>query len=195
MTRVLLTTGLPPSLSLARPWTPRKEQLKAVKHLLKRCEAGIFGEPGVGKTSIFLAAIKILLKNKLARRILIIAPLRVCYQVWPAEIQEWSDFNELTCHVLHGKGKNDFALDQDCQIFIMNPDGLPWLMQGNRFKRLGADVLVIDESSKFKGWMTLRMKLLKPKLASFKCRWIGTGSPAPKSYIDLFPQIYICDRG
>jgi SNF2 family DNA or RNA helicase len=190
-----LTIRKPQSAGSAKHWTPRKEQLKAVEHLLKRHEAGIFGEPGVGKTSIFLAAIKILLENKLARRVLLVAPLRVCYQVWPAEIHEWIEFNKLTYHILHDKGKTDFALDQDGQIFIMNPDGLPWLMQGDRFKRLGADVLVIDESSKFKGWTTLRMKLLKPKLASFKRRYIGTGSPAPKSYLDLFPQMFCCDRG
>jgi SNF2 family DNA or RNA helicase len=158
-------------------------------------EAGIFGEPGVGKTSIFLAAIKILLKNGLSRRVLVIAPLRVCYQVWPAEIEEWADFRGLTYHVLHGKGKTDLALEKNARIFIMNPDGLPWLSRGDRFRRLGADVLLIDESSKFKGWTTQRMKILKPRLASFKRRWISTGSPASKSYLDLFSQIFICDRG
>ncbi len=188
-----LLPGLNPLSS--KPWTPRPEQLKAVKHLLVKCEAGIFGEPGVGKTSIALAAVKILLKNKLCRRVLVIAPLRVCYQVWPAEIEEWDDFRALSYHILHGKGKTDWALEQDKQIFILNPDGLSWLMQGSRFKRLGADVLLIDESSKFKGWMTLRMKLLKPKLVTFQRRWICTGSPAPKSYLDLFPQIYIVDQG
>jgi hypothetical protein len=180
---------------LPKHWTPRKEQLKAVEHLLENGAAGIWGEPGVGKTSIILAALKVLLENKLVRRILVIAPLRVCYQVWPVEIQEWKDFNQLTYHILHGKGKDDFSLDKDVQIFILNPDGLPWLMQGDRLKRLGAEVLVIDESSKFKGWRTLRMKLLKPKLPTFKRRWIATGSPAPKSYLDIFPQIFCLDMG
>jgi SNF2 family DNA or RNA helicase len=178
-----------------KPWTPRKEQLRAVKHLLAHPEGGIFGEPGVGKTSIFLAALKVLLEHGGVRRALIIAPLRVCYQVWPAEIAEWSDFAGIRCHVLHGKGKTDHALNGDAQVFVMNPEGLVWLMQGDRFKRLGADVLLIDESSRFRGWSTQRMRLLKPKLASFKRRWIGTGSPAPKSYLDLFPQIYCADRG
>lgn len=191
-----VTNIIPPLRSSAgRYWTPRKEQLKAVKHLISRAEAGIFGEPGVGKTSIFLAALKVLLENDICKRVLIIAPLRVCFQVWPAEIQEWRDFNKLTYHILHDKGKTDWALNLDVQIFIINPDGLPWLMQGDRFERLGAEVLLIDESSKFKGWMTQRMGLLKPKLTSFARRWIGTGSPAPKSYIDLFPQIYILDLG
>jgi SNF2 family DNA or RNA helicase len=135
----------------------------------------------------------VLLKSKLAKRVLVIAPLRVAYQVWPAEIREWSDFADLKCHVLHGKGKTDFALTIDAQIFVINPEGLPWI--ASRMKQLNAQVLMIDESSKFKGWSTQRMRYLKKMLPTFKRRWIATGSPTPKSYIDLFPQIYILDLG
>ncbi len=195
MTSVSNVTRKTASLLLPKQWKPRAEQLKAVKHLLASCAAGIFGEPGVGKTSISLAAIKVLVEAKLVRRVLVIAPLRVCYQVWPAEIKEWQDFSKLTYHILHDKGKTDFALGLECAIFIINPDGLPWLMQGDRFKRLEADVLLVDESSKFKTWRTQRMKLLKPKLRTFKRRWIATGSPSPKSYLDLFSQIYLLDEG
>lgn len=178
---------------MSKPWTPRREQLKAVEHLLRHPEAALFGEPGVGKTSIILAALRALFATGIARRALVIAPMRVCGQVWPREVAEWSDFSGLKLHVLHGKGKTDFALNSDAQIFIINPEGLPWL--ATRTKALGAQVLVIDESSKFKGWMTQRMKLMKKMLPTFERRWIATGSPTPKSLLDLFPQIFCLDMG
>jgi SNF2 family DNA or RNA helicase len=193
MTSLFVKTTSAPSRFLGTPWVPRKEQVKAVAYLLDHGEAGVFGEPGTGKTSIILAAIKVLLKHRLCKRVVIIAPLRVIYQVWPAEIKHWQDFTELRCHILHDKGKQDFFLEQDFDIFLINPEGLPWLAP--RIKQLNAQVLVVDESSRFKGWMTQRMKLLKKMLPTFKRRWIATGSPTPKSYLDLFPQMFILDLG
>jgi SNF2 family DNA or RNA helicase len=64
-----------------------------------------------------------------------------------------------------------------------------------RFERLGVDMLVVDESSKFKHSQTKRFKLLKNVLQRFKRRIILTGSPNPNGYLDLFGQIYILDMG
>ena len=69
------------------PFSPHKYQRKAIKFLLERGAAGLFLDPGLGKTSITLAAIKLLLKQKLIDKVLIIAPLRVVYYVLPAEIK------------------------------------------------------------------------------------------------------------
>ena len=83
-------------------WTPHKKQRDAVKWLLEHTAAGVFADPGVGKTSITLAAFSFLHKRKIAKRALIIAPRRVCYRVWPAEIAKWKDFSHLKVEVLHG---------------------------------------------------------------------------------------------
>ncbi len=151
-------------------------------------------DPGLGKTSIALAACKILKRERVFRRALVIAPLRVCYRVWPREQQKWSDFNDLKVVVLHGPNK-DWALEQDADLYVINPEGLPWLLTENRFKRLAPDTLIVDESSKFKHTNTQRFKQIKPLLPTFKRRWILTGSPMPNGYLDLFGQIYIIDLG
>jgi len=56
----------------------------------------LFLDPGLGKTSISLAAIKILKYAREIKGVLLVAPLRVTYSVWPGEIEKWVNFNGLT---------------------------------------------------------------------------------------------------
>lgn len=152
-------------------------------------------DPGCGKTSCTLAAIKVLREQKLARRTLVIAPLRVCYSVWPAEVRKWSDFNDMTIGILHGPKKGD-VLHDGADICAINPEGLEWLLRDpKKFRGAGFDVLVVDELSKFKHTNTKRFKLLKPFLPEFSRRWGLTGSPAANGLMDLFGQMYILDQG
>ena len=183
-----------PKAEKPQPWKPHAYQKRAVKWLLETACAGLLLDPGLGKTSITLAAIRLLKKQGLLSRALIVAPLRPCYMVWPAEVRKWAEFGDLRVQILHGKHKEE-ALEADADIYLINPEGLQWLLDGGRFKRLGADTLVIDESSKFKSTNALRFKLLKPFLPKFARRWILTGTPAPNGLLDLFGQMYILDLG
>lgn len=175
-------------------WTPHQYQQNAIKFLLSHAAAGLFLDPGLGKTSIVLGAVKILKAQKLLKRVLVIAPLRVCYGVWPNEARKWLDFNGLRVKVLHGKDKNALV-KQDADIYVINPEGLDWLIAEGRLKSLQVDTLVVDESSKFKHTSTKRFKNLKPHLNKFARRWILTGTPAPNGLMDLFGQIFILDLG
>ena len=65
----------------------------------------------------------------------------------------------------------------------------------NYFKQWKWDVCVIDELSSFKSSKAKRFRALKKVRPYFK-RIIGlTGTPAPNSLIDLWPQIYLLDGG
>jgi len=176
------------------PWTPHEYQKKAVKFLLQNAVGGLFLDMGLGKTASTLAAISVLIEREIIKRVLIIAPLRVCWTVWPVEVMKWLDFQHLRVEVLHGPGK-DKAIQRDADIYVINPDGLAWLSLEGRGERLGADVLIVDESSLFKHSGTQRFKLLKYFLAKFRRRYILTGTPAPNGLLDLFGQIYILDGG
>lgn len=200
---------------LPQPWKPHAYQKKAIKFLLEHACAALFLDPGLGKTSITLAAIKILKQKKLVDKVLLVAPLRVCYSVWPREIQKWEDFSGLKIEVLHGPDKDE-ALKRDADVYIINPEGLDWLTQVKktkvksaktgkettkldidlrRWKKLGFDTLVIDELTKFKHTSSGRFKLLKLVLHTFRRRWGLTGSPASNGLLDLFGQCYILDEG
>lgn len=175
-------------------WNPHQYQKTAIKFMIEHGAAALFLDPGLGKTSITLAMFKVLKAQGLVERMLIVAPLRVCYAVWPKEVEKWQDFNGLTVTVLHG-GKKELALREQSDIYVVNPEGLEWLTTDGRLKSLGCDVLVIDESSKFKHTNTRRFKTLKPHLTKFRRRYILTGTPAPNGLMDLFGQIYILDLG
>jgi SNF2 family DNA or RNA helicase len=157
-------------------------------------------DPGLGKTSITLAAFDVVRESEKRSLMLVIAPLRVCYQVWPTEAAQWADFQHLRVGVLHGKDKDEI-LEQymDYDILVINPEGLDWLI-GKHDKRLlrrifGGSVLTIDELTRFKNSQGKRFKLMKQVLDLFGRRWGLTGTPAPNSLLDLFGQCYIIDEG
>jgi hypothetical protein len=186
-----------------KPWVPAAYQKIAVKWLLEHAAAGLFADPGLRKTSICLAALKILRREGVLRRVLVVAPLRPCYGVWdsrnPAsELRKWTDFHDIQSVVLHG-GDKERALDHGIRngvtLFVINPDGLPWLMSGGRFQRLKPDTLLVDESTMFRNTRTQRFKQLEPTLNYFSRRWILTGTPTPKGLLDLFGQVKILDLG
>jgi len=174
-------------------WKPHEYQITAIKMLLSQGSVGLFLDPGLGKTSTCLAAFKILKTKKYAAKMLIVAPLRPAYKVWPDEVTKWQDFTDLTFVILHGPKKAE-RLKADVDIYIINPEGLSWLFD-QKTVRPQFDVLCIDESSKFKNSQTQRFKLLKPFMPGFARRWILTGTPVPNGLMDLFGQIYILDLG
>lgn len=146
----------------------------------------------------------------MVKKVLLIAPLRVCYSVWPEEMVKWKDFKDITVNILHGPGKDE-ALKRDADIYIINPEGLEWLLDVQktktksgktrvsidlrRWKKFGFDTLIVDELSKFKHTNTVRFKSLKLVLGTFARRWGLTGSPASNGLMDLFGQCYILDQG
>lgn len=138
-------------------------------------------------------ALKILKDKGLISKILIIAPLRPMRKVWPDEIKKWADFKDITYTIVHG-GNKEAALAQDVNVYLINPEGIKWLFDPKR-RRPEFDVLILDESTKFKDSSTQRFKALKPHLTSFSRRWILTGTPVPNGLLDLFGQIYILDLG
>lgn len=175
----------------AQDFVPHAYQQKAIEFCLANKYAGLFLDPGLGKTAISLSVIKSLKKSDEKIKVLVIAPLLVAHNVWPNETRKWKQFEDLTVHVLHGKDKRT---DVDADIYVINPEGLPWLK--DNWKSLPAfHTLVIDESTKFKHSNTKRFKLLKPLLPTFSRRYILTGSPAANGLLDLFGQMYVLDLG
>jgi SNF2 family DNA or RNA helicase len=175
-------------------WQPHQYQLDALEFAWSRPHAGLFLSPGLGKTSITLALISMLRRTGAVSRVLILAPIRPMYKVWPDEIRKWADFNHLKVTILHGPQK-DARLGEVSDIYVLNYEGLKWFEDNDGFRRTGADMLVADELSKLKTSGTQRFKIMRRNLFRFKKRLGLTGSPTPNGYMDLFGQIYMLDRG
>lgn len=177
-------------------WTPHPYQLKAVEFVLTRGSGQLWLDPGLGKTSIILQAVRSLLNAGTIKRVLVVAPLRPCYVVWPDEITKWDNFSSLTVSVLHGKDKGKKLLDKSL-IHVINYEGLRWLSATLRKSgtALPYDMLIVDEISYLKNTRTQRFKTLVPFLDKFSRRIGLTGSPAPNSLLDIFGPQLVIDRG
>ena len=96
------------------------------------------------------AAYDLLFDSFEVSRILVVAPLRVARDTWPAEIQKWSHLAGLTYAVAVGTAKErKAALMQNADITIINRENLQWLIDESGFP-FSYDMVVIDELSSFK---------------------------------------------
>lgn len=131
-------------------------------------------------------------------RILVIAPLRVSRDTWPAEVHKWDHLSTLRTAVLVGDMKvRTTALNADADVYIINRENIKWLVEyypTNR-KQWDFDTVVIDELSSFKNHQSQRYKFLR-QIRPFVHRWIGlTGTPTSNGLMDLWAEIGILDGG
>lgn len=177
-------------------WNPHDYQKRAVKFMVENGSGQLWLDPGLGKTSITLQAIKILKEANACRKALVVSPLRPAHAVWPVEMSKWDNFSDLTVSVLHGSNKAKF-LDDKSIIHVINFEGLQWLarMLAQRKEPFPYDILIVDEISYLRNTRTERFKSLAPMLDKFKRRFGLTGSPAPNSLMDVFGPQLVIDRG
>jgi SNF2 family DNA or RNA helicase len=155
----------------------------------------VFGilDMGLGKTISTLTPIKYLQRNQGYRSALILAPLRVCYSVWPEEITIWEHTQDMTCCIVHGPNKKK-ALDINADIYVSNYESIEFIVDSGLWKR--CDILVLDESSYVKSHKTKRFKLLKKICGEFKKVILLTGTPSGSGDLwEIFTQTYILDQG
>jgi SNF2 family DNA or RNA helicase len=172
-------------------------QLRSVEFIQENTHAGLFAEMGTGKTLSTLTAINSLMYEDFEiDSVLIIAPKRVAEVVWSDEIDKWPHLKNLTISKVIGNEKQRIAaLKAKASIHVVSRDNVPWLVGQFGGSFLPFDMLVIDESSSFKNHASERFKALKHVQACFKRVVLLTGTPAPNGLIDLWPQLWLLDRG
>lgn len=158
--------------------------------------AAVILDMGMGKTATTLSAINELMFDRYeVSKVLVIAPLRVANTVWSDEIEQWEELRHLRYAKIVGTPKQRrAALEQDADIYIVNREILPWLVQqcSPYFKW---DMVVIDELSSFKSWQSKRFKAFMAMRPYMK-RVVGlTGTPGSNGLMDLFAEFKVIDSG
>lgn len=192
-------------------FTPREYQRDSLAWLANRTivqgheGAGLVHDPGLGKTAQTLSFIRLLKMMEPGLRVLIVGPRRVIDLVWTQEIEEWDQFTFSTSTIHGGSGvsgevaeaRRIEALESPADIHLVNTDGVVWLSSYLKKKKKGVpfDLLIVDESSAFKTWGSDRTQSLLSLVKAVPRRLILTGTPLTNSLEDLFPQIWIIDRG
>ena len=103
------------------------------------------------KTVITLTALHDLILDSFeVRKVLVIAPLRVARDTWPAEVTKWDHLKDLTYSVAVGTEKERIeALIKRTHIHIINRENVDWLINKSGIP-FDYDMVVIDELSSFK---------------------------------------------
>lgn len=168
----------------------------AAKFVEEHSHAGLFLDMGLGKTLITLTALQELADfGVLDQKVLIIAPKKVAKDTWPKEIAKWDAFKGMTYSCILGDQKQRLrALEDKADLYIINRENVVWLAEYYK-SQWPFKTVIIDELSSFKSTKAKRFKVLK-KLSQKITRMVGlTGTPAPNSLLELWPQLYLLDHG
>ncbi|MCL4939484.1 DEAD/DEAH box helicase [Streptococcus suis] len=158
--------------------------------------AAVILDMGMGKTATTLSAVNELMFDRFeVTKVLVIAPLRVANTVWSDEIEQWAELRHLRYSKIVGTPKQrKVALQKDADVYIVNRENLPWLVEqcSPYFKW---DMVVIDELSSFKSWQSKRFKAFMAMRPYMK-RIVGlTGTPSSNGLMDLFAEFKVIDGG
>ena len=131
-------------------YQPHDYQKYATDFILTHPVAAVLLEMGLGKSVITLTAIQDLCLDSFeVHRVLVIAPLRVARDTWPAEIQKWDHLNGLSYSVAVGtEAERKAALQQRVFLYIINRENVQWLVEESGLP-FDYDMVVIDELSSF----------------------------------------------
>lgn len=171
----------------------------------------------MGKTSITFSAMDILqIVGSNYFPALIIAPKKVCETTWPSEQRKWLDFNGIKVVQILGEADvRDDALMTKGDVYVINYDNVPWLLDRLKRKLWPFKIVVADESPRLKnfrgfyathpetglvyfnkgGKSGVRSAALGA-IAEHTKRWINlTGTPATNGLKDLWGQNWFVDFG
>ena len=177
-------------------YKPHEYQKYAIEFIKRNPIAAILLDMGMGKTSIVLSALNELMYDSFeVAKVLIIAPLRVARNTWSDEIKKWDHLNGIRYSIAVGTAAERLvALKADADIYIINRENVPWLIEESGLP-FDYDMVVVDELSSFKNWQAKRFKALmkvRPKIR----RIVGlTGTPSSNGLMDLFAEFKILDMG
>jgi len=165
----------------------RPYQDDAADFLYERDRAMILAPVGAGKTAITLTAMQAMLDDGLVKRWLVVAPKRVCTDVWPVEAPKWSGITPALA--VGTPAQRNAALASAAPVVVINYDNLDKLTS-----LAGFDGIVFDELTRLKNPSGKRFKALEKLLEPIRVRWGLTGSFTSNGLEDVFGQCKVIDQ-
>ena len=172
-------------------------QVYATNFILEHPISAVFLDMGLGKSIITLSAIfDLCLDSFLVRKVLVIAPLRVARDTWPAEIHKWDHLHGLTYSVAVGtEAERKAALRQRVSVYIINRENVQWLVEesGHALSTTtwwSSMSCPPSRATRQSGSATLLK--VRPGIK----RIVGlTGTPSSNGLMDLWAEFRILDMG
>jgi SNF2 family DNA or RNA helicase len=167
----------------------RDYQEKAADFLYENNRAMILAPVGAGKTALTLTAMQDMLRYKFVKRWLVLAPKRVCTDVWPVEQPKWATDTPIAVAVGTPIQRSQ-ALHSGFPVVVTNYDNIQWLAE----QELDFDGIVFDELTKLKNPSGKRYKALAKIVDKIDIRWGLTGSFTSNGLEDVFGQCKIVNQ-
>lgn len=153
--------------------------------------AYVLNAMGTGKTKSALWAWDYLHGNKLAGKLLVVAPLSTLNFTWAREV--FATLPDVRVMVLGGVGMSKAArlarLEQDADIYVINHDGLK-VIHNELTARTDIDTLILDELAVYRN-NSQRSKHMRAFARRFQTVWGMTGAPMPQEPTDVWGQCMI----
>lgn len=187
---------------MSKPFTPREYQVLIRDCIIAFKRFNIWLFMGAGKTAAVISALIML--AFVERNIfpaLVLAPLRVANNVWPAEVKKWRDFEHLRCMPITGtEAERRLALRTKADIYTMNYENMEWLVAELGQQNWPFKTVIADEATKLKGFRIkqggVRAKALSLVSWTHVIRFYNlTGTPSPNGLKDLWGQNWFIDKG
>ena len=182
-------------------FNPYPHQQAGIDWITQRPACALFWGMGTGKTVTTLTACDRLLHDHMEDGpVLVIAPKRVAENTWSKEAAKWEHLHHLRVVKIMGtaKQRRDALVGiferPYADVYVINRENVVWLVEtvGNRWP---FPIVVVDELSSFKSAQAKRWRALRRVRGRIK-RIIGlTGTPRPNGLEDLWPELYLLDRG
>jgi SNF2 family DNA or RNA helicase len=177
-------------------FSPRPYQQLAIDRMLGCSYQLIALQMGAGKTVSALSVIEELMYNRFeVGRTLVVAPKRVAELVWHVEAAKWDHTRDLRVQRVLGSARDRaVALDTPADIYVINRENFPWLVEhfGDAWP---FDCVIIDENRGFKERSSKSWRALKAIRSRIKRLYMLSGTPSPNSLMELWPQVSVLDGG
>jgi len=168
------------------------EQNEAIDRLFEYDETLLIAQVGFGKAVVALTAIDDLLATGALRRVLVLAPLKVCELTWGCEAEKWAHIEATVAVATGNAAERSAAFESDAKIVVCNFDNTPWVIEnyGDQF-----DGVVFDEMSKLKTVSGTSFKKLRSWVGRLTWRVGMSATPVAERGIDIYGQALLLDLG
>lgn len=158
---------------------------------------------GMGKTSTALTAVAQNHELGFCEPTLVLAPLRVARSTWPTEAEKWEHLNGMrVVPVLGTAAERSAALKRDAEVYTINYDNIPWLIDYHADNKLPwrFKTLIADESTRLKNFRLRKGGQRAGQLARVAHTLVRdfielTGTPSPNGLMDTWGQMWFIDGG
>lgn len=171
-------------------------QKEAADFIVNRGGSGaLFHEMGLGKTRTAITILQRLRLKDPNLRMLVVAPISLLEATWREDVERFSDFS---VHNLRdgwwqgGKDPDDISVIN--YEYFLSKDKVKTLV--NMLKIFPYHwIIVLDESSRIKNPQSQTTKMLLAFRKLFKYAIVASGTPAPNSDMEYWPQMQFAEPG